>query len=97
MIHGGEAELVHPRYCAERLPVLDRRHNSRVSVRRAFPPLQDDCLRIVPDVDADPLAPEPLGCDKGGGAASEGGEHHVTGAGAGTEDAFVQGQRLLGG
>ena len=41
-------------------------------------PAQNNILRVVPDVDAYPLALEPFRSDKRGGATSERVEHHVT-------------------
>ena len=50
----------------------------------------------VGDVDPDPLAAQLLGGGNGSPAAAEGVEHHVAGVGAGLDDAFQEGEGLLG-
>nr|WP_245639406.1 hypothetical protein [Rubellimicrobium mesophilum] len=49
------------------------------------------------DVDADPAAAELLRRVDGGAAAAEGLEHEVAGVGGGGDDAFEEGDGLLGG
>ena len=48
------------------------------------------------DVDADPLAAQPVGGDAGGGAAAEGVEDDVALLAAGLDDSFEEGQGFLG-
>ena len=68
-----------------------------VLLRQTLPrqPLQHNRLGVVPNVHADPLAPEALGRDKSRGASAEGVQHHVAGVTAGEYDALQQGEGLL--